>query len=273
MELTTIWFVLIAVLWIGYFCLEGFDFGVGMLLPGAGPQRPRAPDHDQHDRPGLGRQRGLGADRRWRDLRRVPGVVRHVVQRVLPPVAPDPARPHRARARVRVPPPAPGGRLEGALGPGPVRRVGAAGLPVGGGVRQHRPRGADRRRQGVHRQPAHPAQPVRPPGRGGDAAALPDPRCDVPGAQDRRGPAPPRRPPERPRRAWRRRSRRSPSWCGRRSIAGDAASAVLFVVAALALVGGVAWPRRRPGGLGVHGHLRRRSRWRSRGCSSRCSRT
>jgi cytochrome d ubiquinol oxidase subunit II len=33
MELTTVWFVLVAVLWIGYFCLEGFDFGVGMLLP------------------------------------------------------------------------------------------------------------------------------------------------------------------------------------------------------------------------------------------------
>ena len=33
MELTTVWFVLIAVLWVGYFVLEGFDFGVGMLLP------------------------------------------------------------------------------------------------------------------------------------------------------------------------------------------------------------------------------------------------
>jgi cytochrome bd ubiquinol oxidase subunit II len=33
MELTTVWFALIAVLWIGYFVLEGFDFGVGMLLP------------------------------------------------------------------------------------------------------------------------------------------------------------------------------------------------------------------------------------------------
>ncbi|WP_395696437.1 cytochrome d ubiquinol oxidase subunit II [Nocardioides sp.] len=33
MELSTIWFILIAVLWIGYFTLEGFDFGVGMLLP------------------------------------------------------------------------------------------------------------------------------------------------------------------------------------------------------------------------------------------------
>ncbi len=27
------WFLVIAVLWIGYFVLEGFDFGVGMLLP------------------------------------------------------------------------------------------------------------------------------------------------------------------------------------------------------------------------------------------------
>ena len=31
MELTTFWFILIAVLWIGYFVLEGFDFGVGIL--------------------------------------------------------------------------------------------------------------------------------------------------------------------------------------------------------------------------------------------------
>ena len=33
MSLETFWFVLIAVLWIGYFILEGFDFGVGALLP------------------------------------------------------------------------------------------------------------------------------------------------------------------------------------------------------------------------------------------------
>jgi cytochrome bd ubiquinol oxidase subunit II len=32
MELTTFWFIIIAVLWIGYFVLEGFDFGVGVLL-------------------------------------------------------------------------------------------------------------------------------------------------------------------------------------------------------------------------------------------------
>ena len=33
MDLQILWFVLIAVLWGGYFLLEGFDFGVGMLLP------------------------------------------------------------------------------------------------------------------------------------------------------------------------------------------------------------------------------------------------
>jgi cytochrome d ubiquinol oxidase subunit II len=44
MHLVTLWFVLIAVLWIGYFVLEGFDFGVGILLPviGRDPEDRRA---------------------------------------------------------------------------------------------------------------------------------------------------------------------------------------------------------------------------------------
>lgn len=33
MDLNTVWFILIAVLFIGYFFLEGFDYGVGILLP------------------------------------------------------------------------------------------------------------------------------------------------------------------------------------------------------------------------------------------------
>jgi cytochrome bd ubiquinol oxidase subunit II len=33
MDLETFWFCLIAVVWAAYFLLEGFDFGVGMLLP------------------------------------------------------------------------------------------------------------------------------------------------------------------------------------------------------------------------------------------------
>ena len=36
MDLQTLWFVLIGVLWTGYLILEGFDFGVGMLLPVVG---------------------------------------------------------------------------------------------------------------------------------------------------------------------------------------------------------------------------------------------
>jgi cytochrome bd ubiquinol oxidase subunit II len=40
MELTTVWFLLIAILWIGYLVLEGFDFGVGILLPVLGHDEP-----------------------------------------------------------------------------------------------------------------------------------------------------------------------------------------------------------------------------------------
>jgi cytochrome d ubiquinol oxidase subunit II len=39
--LNDVWFLLIAVLWTGYFLLEGFDFGVGMLLPVLGRDEPR----------------------------------------------------------------------------------------------------------------------------------------------------------------------------------------------------------------------------------------
>ncbi len=33
MHLPTLWFIIIAIFWTGYFILEGFDFGVGILLP------------------------------------------------------------------------------------------------------------------------------------------------------------------------------------------------------------------------------------------------
>ncbi len=41
MELSTVWFILIAVLYIGYFVLEGFDMGVGILLPFLGKDETR----------------------------------------------------------------------------------------------------------------------------------------------------------------------------------------------------------------------------------------
>src|SRR5690242_18716505 len=33
MDLATFWFIVLGVLWTGYLVLEGFDFGVGLLLP------------------------------------------------------------------------------------------------------------------------------------------------------------------------------------------------------------------------------------------------
>ena len=59
MGLEEFWFVLIGVLWGGYFLLEGFDFGVGMLLPVL-PRDERERERDVRvDRAGVGRQRGL----------------------------------------------------------------------------------------------------------------------------------------------------------------------------------------------------------------------
>ncbi|MGB9585820.1 MAG: cytochrome d ubiquinol oxidase subunit II [Anaerolineales bacterium] len=39
MSLNTLWFILIAVLYLGFFILEGFDFGVGILLPFLGKDK------------------------------------------------------------------------------------------------------------------------------------------------------------------------------------------------------------------------------------------
>ena len=33
MVLNTVWFILVTILFTGFFFLEGFDYGVGMLLP------------------------------------------------------------------------------------------------------------------------------------------------------------------------------------------------------------------------------------------------
>ena len=42
MGLQVFWFIAIAVLWTGFFVLEGFDFGVGMLHTGDRQGRRRA---------------------------------------------------------------------------------------------------------------------------------------------------------------------------------------------------------------------------------------
>lgn len=50
MELTTVWFILIGVLWTGYFVLDGYDLGVGMLLPILGGDRAAGGDPDEANR-------------------------------------------------------------------------------------------------------------------------------------------------------------------------------------------------------------------------------
>ncbi len=47
MSLETFWFILIGVLWAGYLILEGFDFGVGMLLAVIGRGRTKADTNDK----------------------------------------------------------------------------------------------------------------------------------------------------------------------------------------------------------------------------------
>ena len=50
MGLQELWFILIAVLFTGYFVLEGFDFGVGMLMPVLGRSKNGSADNDTRRR-------------------------------------------------------------------------------------------------------------------------------------------------------------------------------------------------------------------------------
>ena len=61
-NLGDLWFVIAAIFWVGFFVLEGFDFGVGMLHSFIGRNDLERRVRPQHDRARLGRQRGV-ADR------------------------------------------------------------------------------------------------------------------------------------------------------------------------------------------------------------------
>ena len=84
MGLQVFWFIAIAVLWTGFFVLEGFDFGVGMLRGVIGEERGGAARRHRNDRPRMGRQRGLADRGRRRDLRSLPVLVRDDVLGSLP---------------------------------------------------------------------------------------------------------------------------------------------------------------------------------------------
>ena len=275
MELTTVWFALIAVLWIGYFTLEGFDFGVGMLLPVLAK--------DDTERRVLINTIGPVWDGNevWllvaggATFAAFPEWYATLVQRLLPAAAADPGRPDRARPRLRVPRQAGRRHLARAAGTSPSSsaRCGA-GAALGRGLRQHPARGPDRRRPGVRRRVLQPAQPLRPARRRDHAAALPHPRGDVHRPQDRR-PDPARRP------GARRQARRSARPSSRsRSSAGPSSTPATVGLGASrspwrrspcspASCAACAGPR----GLGLPRHVRRDRPRAWPGSSSPCSPT
>ncbi len=161
MQLTTVWFILIAVLWTGYFVLEGFDFGVGILLPFLG--------RSDTDRRTMINSIGPVWDGNEVWLLTAGGatfaafplwyaslfsgfylaLLLILVALILRGVS------FEFRGKVD------SAALAAGLGPGHLLGLGAARAAVGGGLRQHRPRGPAERRARHDRQPAHPAQPVR----------------------------------------------------------------------------------------------------------------
>ena len=215
MELTTVWFALIAVLWVGYFCLEGFDFGVGMLLPVLARNETErrvmintiGPVWDGNEVWVLvAGGATFAAFPEWYATL-FSGFYLPLLLILVALIVRGLAFEYRAQARRRP--------VEGPLGPRHHRRLVRAGAAVGRRLRQHRRGRADRRRQGVHRQPLHAAQPLRPARRAGhaDASSPPTARCSSrsrPTATSATGPA-----------TWRCGSARSPpcspwsSWCGR----------------------------------------------------------
>jgi hypothetical protein len=105
MGLETFWFCLIAVLWAGYFLLEGFDFGVGMLLPclpARGSERERGMMFESIGPVWDGNEVWAGRGRR-RDVRGVPDLVRDDVLRLLhrPAAGPGPSEGWSVVRRVR----------------------------------------------------------------------------------------------------------------------------------------------------------------------------
>ena len=100
MSLEVFWFCLIAVLWSGL--LRAGGLRLRRRHAAAGARRATSDDRQlaaRHDRPGLGRQRGLARRRGGRHVRGLPGLVRDDVLGLLPGAAADPRLPHRARRR------------------------------------------------------------------------------------------------------------------------------------------------------------------------------
>ena len=108
MDLNTLWFILIAVLYIGFFVLEGFDFGVGILLPFL--SRDKDPTAVDRKRRVMINTIGPHWDGNevWlltaggATFAAFPELVRHPVQRFLPAAFPAAGGADRARRGLRI---------------------------------------------------------------------------------------------------------------------------------------------------------------------------
>ncbi len=176
MFLNNFWFLVIGVLWIGYFILEGFDFGVGALL--------RIVGKDEKGRRVLINTIGpiwdgnevwvvsagaftFAAFPEWYAsmfsafyLALLLILVCLIVRGV--------AFEYRGKGH--------SDSVAGPLGLGDPDHLVGAGAALGGGVRQHRPRRRAGRRPRVRRQLPRPAEPVRAADRAVHAGAVHHPR-------------------------------------------------------------------------------------------------
>ncbi len=132
MDLETFWFFLIAVLWAGYFLLEGFDFGVGMLLPFVPRSDEERGTLAEDDRAGVGRERGLARRRRGSDLRCLPAWYATMFSGLLPRAPARPRLPDRPRRLVRVALEERERRAGARRGPGRTRSAASARRSSGG---------------------------------------------------------------------------------------------------------------------------------------------
>ena len=186
MELTTVWFILIAVLWTGYFFLEGFDFGVGMLLHPLG--------HDDTDRRVMINTIGPVWDGNEVWLLTAGGATFAafpnwyatlfsgfylplfliLVALIIRGVALSTGKGGRRRAGD------PGGTSPSPSAPGSPPSCGEWRSPTSS------PASPSTRIGQLHRQPVHPAQPLRAARRPRDCDAVRPARRQLPGPQDRR---------------------------------------------------------------------------------------
>ena len=189
MHLSDLWFIAIAVLWAGYFVLEGFDFGVGILLPVLG--------RDDAERRAMINTIGPVWDGNevWlltaggATFAAFPGWYATMFCALLPAAAADPGRADLRGVAFEYRGKRDSARWRRALGRGDLRRLAAARAAVGRRVRQRAARHPARTPRTTTPATSSPAQPLRAARRADHAAAVHAARRAVPRPEDHRRPA------------------------------------------------------------------------------------